>query len=130
MYCPQCGAEFREGFERCSDCGTELVHKSGVEEEREAVDHSAEEHVVLLETSRSEEIAVVKSLLDGAEIPYLTEGEVLNELFPADTMVTFFTRHPVVAFKVPVSRAEEARGLLGGEVDTSSSEELSGGEGA
>jgi len=25
MYCPQCRAEFREGFTRCSDCGIELV---------------------------------------------------------------------------------------------------------
>ena len=104
------------------------VDKPVVEGGEESVDHTAEEHMVLIETSRSEEIAVVKSLLDGAEIPYFTEGEVLNELFPADTMVTLFTRHPVVAFKVPASRAEEARGLLGGEVDTSSSEELSGGE--
>jgi hypothetical protein len=24
-WCPQCGTEYREGFERCSDCGTALV---------------------------------------------------------------------------------------------------------
>ena len=24
-WCPQCGTEYREGFERCSDCGSPLV---------------------------------------------------------------------------------------------------------
>ena len=26
MVCPQCNAEYRSGFTRCSDCGVELVH--------------------------------------------------------------------------------------------------------
>jgi hypothetical protein len=34
MYCPLCKAEYRQGFNRCSDCLTELVHTS---EEAEAV---------------------------------------------------------------------------------------------
>ncbi len=25
MYCPNCKAEFEEGFKKCSDCGTDLV---------------------------------------------------------------------------------------------------------
>ena len=25
MYCPRCKAEYREGFDRCTDCGVELV---------------------------------------------------------------------------------------------------------
>jgi len=25
MYCPQCKAEYRQGFTRCSDCDVELV---------------------------------------------------------------------------------------------------------
>jgi hypothetical protein len=27
MYCPQCKAEYRQGFTRCSDCDVELVHE-------------------------------------------------------------------------------------------------------
>lgn len=27
MYCPNCKAEYREGFTRCADCGVELVHE-------------------------------------------------------------------------------------------------------
>jgi hypothetical protein len=26
MICPQCNAEYREGFVRCTDCGVQLVH--------------------------------------------------------------------------------------------------------
>jgi hypothetical protein len=26
MICPQCNAEYRDGFVRCADCGVELVH--------------------------------------------------------------------------------------------------------
>jgi hypothetical protein len=25
MFCPKCKAEYREGFSRCADCGTDLV---------------------------------------------------------------------------------------------------------
>src|SRR5256886_14619096 len=27
MYCPQCKAEYRQGFTRCSDCDVDLVHE-------------------------------------------------------------------------------------------------------
>ncbi len=32
-WCPQCGTEYREGFDRCSDCGTALVATPPPEEE-------------------------------------------------------------------------------------------------
>lgn len=28
MYCPQCKAEYRQGFTRCADCDVELVHEA------------------------------------------------------------------------------------------------------
>jgi hypothetical protein len=28
MYCPQCQAEYRQGFTRCADCDVELVHEA------------------------------------------------------------------------------------------------------
>lgn len=33
MFCPQCRAEYREGFSRCSDCGIELVRTLSIPEE-------------------------------------------------------------------------------------------------
>ena len=62
---------------------------------------------------------VVKSLFESAGIPFLTEGEVMNELFPVDTMVTLFNPHYMVAFKVPKEHAQEARDLLEARFDES-----------
>ena len=33
MWCPQCGAEYREGFSECSDCGVALVADAPAEPE-------------------------------------------------------------------------------------------------
>jgi hypothetical protein len=33
MFCPQCRAEYREGFSRCSDCGVDLVGALSIPEE-------------------------------------------------------------------------------------------------
>ena len=109
MFCPTCRDEFRPGFDRCENCGVSLVH------ELPEVDHSAEEQVLVHETSRPSDIPVVKSLLRGAEIPFLTEGESLDRLFPSElhiTMTPGSEGHRAVHFLVPESRAEEARALL------------------
>ena len=123
MFCPQCGAEFREGFDHCSDCDVDLVRKSTLGDDSEE-DHTLREYETVLETSTSEEILVVKSLLESASIPFLTEGEVMNELFPADTMVTLFNPHYMVAFKVPKEQAQEARDLLSAQFDEKEISEL------
>lgn len=126
MFCPECRAEFRPEIERCVDCDIPLVP------ELEPEDHSAQKHVIVHETSRPSDIPVVKSLLRGAEIPFLTEGEAINRLFPSEFHTTVFEGdHPVVHFAVPVDRAEEARALLAESPDFESPtpEELSGGEG-
>ena len=34
-YCPQCGAEYRQGFDRCSDCDVELVDEPPAADEDE-----------------------------------------------------------------------------------------------
>jgi len=34
MFCPQCGAEYRAGFNRCSDCGVDLVEHRFIPEPR------------------------------------------------------------------------------------------------
>ena len=107
MYCPQCEAEYREGYDRCADCDVDLVHTLPPGE-----DHEAEEHVKVFESSESDLIPVIKSLLEGAEIPYLTEGEDLMNLLPSEMLGGFYRPSAEVKFKVPASRAEEARGLL------------------
>lgn len=42
-YCPQCGAEYRQGFSRCFDCDVELV------DEPPAADEEEKEHFAVLD---------------------------------------------------------------------------------
>ena len=68
---------------------------------------------VVLETADPIEVAIVKSLLEGASIPYLTRGEDQYDAFRGAFRGTVFSpRGRAVAFLVPASRAEEARLLL------------------
>jgi hypothetical protein len=68
---------------------------------------------VVLETVDSTEVAIVKSLLEGAGIPYLTRSEDQYDAFRGAFRGTVFSsRGRPVAFLVPSSLAEEARLLL------------------
>jgi hypothetical protein len=68
---------------------------------------------VVLETVDPTEVAIIKSLLEGAGIAYLTRGEDQYDAFRGALRGTIFSSHgrPVV-FLVSASRAEEARLLL------------------
>jgi hypothetical protein len=68
---------------------------------------------LLLETIDPTEVAIVKSLLEGAGIPYLTRGEDQYDAFRGAFRGTVFSPHGrPVAFLVPASMAKEARLLL------------------
>ena len=68
---------------------------------------------IVLETIDPTEVAIVKSLLEGAGIPYLTHGEDQYDAFRGLFRGTVFSpRGRPVAFLVPASMAEEARLLL------------------
>ena len=68
---------------------------------------------VVFETLDPAEVAVIKSLLDAAGIPYLTRGEDEYDAFRGAFRGTVFNPHgrPVV-FLVPASTAKDARLLL------------------
>lgn len=108
MHCPECGAEYREGFDRCAECDIALVREPPSPE-----DHEATPYVTVFETSETDVIPVIKSILQGAEIPYQTQGEAMMNLFPSDLLGRVMSRPGAeVAFRVPEDRAEEARELL------------------
>ncbi len=80
MFCPECGAEYREGILECSDCQTALVPEfppeplPGPEPKLELV--------TVLATGDPGRIAVAKSLLEDSRIEYLTKDEAFHDLFP------------------------------------------------
>lgn len=106
MYCPQCGAEFRDGIERCADCDVPLVTEPPHL-------HDAPEYVTVLETSDLSVIPVLKTALEGAQIPYQTSGEDMMEIFPSEALgALLHSSAGEVKIRVPADRADEARELL------------------
>ncbi len=68
---------------------------------------------VVLEAMDATEVAIIKSLLESAGIPYLTRGEDQYDAFRGAFRGTVFSSHGrPVTFLVPTSMAEEARLLL------------------
>lgn len=105
MWCPRCGAEWREGITRCPDCDVPLVDSPPEPSRDEA------ELIPVFETSDADTLPVVKSALDAAGIPYLVQGDESFGLLPAGG--GFFGKRGLgVAILVPADRAEEARELL------------------
>ena len=77
MFCPQCAAEYREGFVECADCGVPLVD--------EAPQGPRRFSGPLVEVFRSADaslLPVVKSVLRGAGIPVVVQGDEAHGLIP------------------------------------------------
>lgn len=106
MFCPECGAEFREGVEECNQCGVGLQANPPEEP-------VVERWVKVLETSELDVIPIIKSALEAAGIPIATKGEGLMRLFPAHTLgAPLHGSAGEVQLMVPPDRAEEARRLI------------------
>ena len=72
MFCPKCKSEYREGFYKCADCGSDLV----TEQPPELVEEiSYVDLVEVYSTYQQSDIAFIKSVFDGEGITYFFEGE-------------------------------------------------------
>jgi hypothetical protein len=107
MYCPECRSEFVEGIVRCVDCDVPLVAWLPPEPR-----HDAEEQVAVAETSDPAALALMKSVLDAAEIPYVVEGEELLWTVPGGVLGLGVLGGVTARFLVPRSRSEEGREVL------------------
>lgn len=108
MFCPICGDEYREGFDRCADCDAALV-----EEPPEQPETRADDPVTVLETGSQSLIAVAGSLLDAAGIPHVEKNERLQDLFGWGRIGTGFNiAMGPICLQVPRGREREARALL------------------
>jgi putative signal transducing protein len=111
MFCPKCGGEYRSGFTECADCLIPLVF-----EPVEVSPASGDPTVDLVTVFRSGNPALVplaKSLLESAEIDFVTKGENVQDLigwgrFPAGLNLVVGP----VEFLVNADDAEEANRLL------------------
>lgn len=76
MFCPNCKAEYRDGFVICDDCKVALVEQLPPEPETGFVDYDE-----VLTTFNPAEIALIKSLLDSENIIYYFHGEHFLQLY-------------------------------------------------
>jgi hypothetical protein len=131
MYCPNddcpdylntgLRSEYRDDISSCPFCGTGLVHERPAEkpttEDGAPVGPQVaddEEMEPVMEAMNLAEVAVIKSALDAAGIPYITIGENRFSAFRGSFVggSIFNSRARGVIFTVPSRMAEEARILL------------------
>ena len=102
MICPECKAEYREGYTKCADCEVELVDKIIAEDEG-----SSELEEIIFETVMTSfnqgEIALAKSLLESNNIQCFVQGESFNSLFRTSIPVSI---------KVPEEYSNQAKEVL------------------
>ncbi|MEN8263293.1 MAG: DUF2007 domain-containing protein [Nitrospirota bacterium] len=91
MFCPECNAEYREGFSRCSDCHVDLVEQLPPGQEEEFI-----EYIEILRTSNPSDIALIKSILDSEGIIYYFQGEHANNILP-----------PILPARLKVNKTQE-----------------------
>jgi hypothetical protein len=76
MYCPKCKGEYREGFAQCVDCQIPLVDELPQSES----DDAPIDLVEVMSIADPGLIALVKSILEAEDIPYLAHGEHFSRM--------------------------------------------------
>ncbi len=107
MYCPDCRAEYREGFDRCEECDVALV------ESLPPAPVAGEALVPVYQTADASLLPVIRSVLEAAEIPFSIQGEETSALFPLGRMGGGRDDRDLgVVVHVLESRVEEAKQVL------------------
>jgi putative signal transducing protein len=105
VYCPQCRAEYREGFTECSDCRVPLVSEKP---ELKPPGDPDLEWVTVFEGGDPLLIGAAKELLEQAGIPsYVLGGEIGARYAVVGEYI-----HPWRKLKVGCDRETEAREVL------------------
>jgi Putative prokaryotic signal transducing protein len=89
MFCPKCRAEYKEGVTECGECGVSLV---AILPEKPAHEGQKDiDFVSIVRTFNPQDIAIIRSILDGSGIEYYIQGEegvlVRPLVDPANVMV-------------------------------------------
>jgi hypothetical protein len=93
MFCPKCRAEYREGFNTCSDCNVDLVEDlPPLKEEQPEFVH----YVEILATYNPADIVFLKSLLESEGIQYFFKGEHFMYMRPLADPVRLMVRQDQV----------------------------------
>ena len=102
MICPECKAEYREGYTKCADCEVELVDTIALENEEPSKPEEIIFETVMTSFNQGE-IALAKSLLESNNIQCFVQGESFNSLFRTSIPVSI---------KVPGEYSNQAKEVL------------------
>src|SRR5215831_12563370 len=113
LICPKCRSEYGDGFTHCADCFADLVVADSFSGEAQSVPAESVDLVPVFETGNPALVPLAKSLLESAEIEYVTRGEGVQDLIG-------WGRFPVginpavgpVIFEVKRADAQDAVALL------------------
>ena len=107
MWCSNCGGEFVDDVVMCPDCGIPLVSESPKLPEVE------DEFVQVFQTADASLLPVVKSVLDGAGIPHIVQGDEAQGLYPFGSLGGGSDNRLLAAVVlVPAARREAAEAVL------------------
>lgn len=73
MFCPECKAEYIKGIKECPECGVELVDE--LEKNGQGGEEDIPNIIAVLSTYSHGDVAIIKSILNGAGIFYYFKGE-------------------------------------------------------
>jgi len=113
MFCPRCGADYREGFDTCSDCGVPLVSEKDfrrLQEARRREDQRRRdiETVEVYSVQGEAEADIIRSLLEANGIKSFSTGQSVQSVHP-------FTVDGLGHLKIMVRKEDaiEARKIIG-----------------
>lgn len=88
MFCPKCKTEYRPGFTRCADCGSDLVDRLPEEPRPIRSGQTGEVRLVpILQTHDQSDVLSIRMALDSEEIEYVLQGEALSGLRHSDPVI-------------------------------------------
>ena len=106
-HCPECNVEYIDTAIRCSDCDVELTLGPPIPEE-----HPDPKMETVYATGDPALVALVKSLLEDAEIEYFTKGDEIQNLIGLGGLGGLGYVIEPVEFVVAAKDAPTARELL------------------
>ena len=115
MFCPTCGCEYNPGITVCADCGIPLIAELPPPPQLDLGDLDL---VTVLSTPNAGEIALVRSLLEEADIPFMVKNEGVQDLFGLGRLGGYNPFMGSVHFRVKRIDIEIARQALAYFIDS------------